>query len=129
MTDPDVHETLAHHAQLLAENAQNWEEQRIVNNEHRELIGELQASDERILHILGSEVPKHFFDLRSHIDTQINGILRDAIRATPADAAERQVQATRIGNRWLAMAGIAAMVAAGTGIVAMIVTIASHVVR
>ncbi len=129
MTDPDVHETLAHHAQLLAENAQNWEEQRIVNNEHRELIGELQASDERILHILGSEVPKHFFDLRSHIDTQINGILRDAIRATPADAAERQVQATKAGNFWLAWAAIAGSMATIIGLIGLAVAVAEHVVR
>ena len=69
------------------------------------MIKELRANDERILIQLDAMASKEdIAELRSHIDTSINGLLRDALRATPEHTAN---QLARQSNVWLAVAGVA----------------------
>lgn len=128
---PELHEIVAQHAQILRENDQRWEDQRDVNQQHSAAIQELKDGQARVLELIGevptrAELDRKFYEQRAHFDGAINGLLRDAIKATPAEAADRQVQATRAGNVWLAVAAVAAVCGLVVSLLVAAVTVSAR---
>lgn len=77
--------------------------------EHHEAISGLKESEKAIMERLGAmsgamATKDDIIGVKSHVSDSIQGILRDALNAIPAQHA---VQATRQGNVWLAVAAIA----------------------
>ena len=131
MTDPNVHEILDEHGKLLRQHADFWRDQREINEETAETVRVLKEGQDRIAAKLGdvptvAELERRFADQRAHFDGAINGLLRDAIKATPAEAADRQVQATKAGNVWLAVAAVAAVCGLVVSLLVATVTITAR---
>ncbi len=124
---PDIHETVARHETLWEKQLRLNDDQERVNTETAESIRLLKDGQERIVDMIG-DVPtrKDFYEMRAHFDTTINGVLREAIAATPKDAADRQIQATRAGNVWLAVAAVAAVCGLVVSLLVATVTITAR---
>lgn len=80
-------------------------------DEHHEAIAGLQDSEKAIMERLGAmsgamATKDDIIGVKSHVSDAVQGILRDALNAVPAQHA---VQAARQGNVWLAIAAVAGM--------------------
>ena len=95
----DIHETVAQHHADIANIKEKLQE-------HAEALDELRETDMQILERMGQTATKEDIQgVRSHIDASINGILKDALNATP-------VKQTMILTLIIALTGIAALVIA-----------------
>lgn len=83
---------------------------------HDQMIEELRANDIEIMKTLAkSATHDDIQDVHLKIDDAVNGLLKDALNAVPANAAN---QIAKQGNLWLAVAAIVALCA----LIAAIVT-------
>lgn len=118
--DPNAHiaelrETVQEHGTRLA-----LAEHRIDG--HDDLLGEMKDTIESMGEFIAKTATKDDVnEIHAHVDSSINGILRDAIGAMPQYAA---VHETRRGNRWLEWS---AMAAALSFVVLVVTWIVEHV--
>lgn len=78
-------------------------------HDHATMIDDLRENDIRIMERLGNAAThEDIVTVNSKIDSAVNGLLRDALRAVPEHAANR---IGRQANVWLAVAAIISLIA------------------
>lgn len=84
-------------------------------HDHATMIDDLRENDIRIMERLGNAAThEDIISVNNKIDSSVNNLLRDALKAVPEHAAN---QISKQANVWLALAAIVALIALVVAIV------------
>lgn len=94
--------------------------------QHRESIARLTASEQKLMRLVeDSATRSDILELKGHImghvDQSVNGVLRDALNATPAHVANTISKSTKM---WIAFGAICGSLAAIAALGSLIISVA-----